>query len=437
MARADVLIARQKSRGIADKKIVSNLDTMVRNSEVYKNANDAQRKIMEREVRAKMGAEPRKAASIGRVLGVLKDIANVTRAEKLKIISRIRELGKDVGKELAKEIRAMKVNGQITTTQATNIISRLTNINPLNETSVSNFVDYMAEVFAKVKETNRQFLLRDLVKLVSAKAKTAKTESGKRRSKGLDSVGQAFFDAIKPIIKAAANNDVETLQKIKDNIDNDLIQELMIKTLNGQELTTRERVLLDQALAYDTFADLATMNIEQIQELYNQLKDKRTESIANLKSKRIERAEQVKAMHEDVDAQIKTGYSALYNEDGKLKDNNELRDDVKDIWNSFNKLKVWDGVKKLFGRYDFSVATSVFDFMRKNMLHIGTLSKILDKGGKFFTDNVYRALNNMDEKNLKGYFNQRDILDEMANKIEGIKKDLRNLNLRCLMRLSL
>jgi hypothetical protein len=422
MTKADKLIARQKRNRIEPNRIVSNLERMTR--EFYKdmNLNDAQRKIMEREVRAKMGVEPKKSVSIGRVIGALKDITNVTREEKLKIISRIRELSRNAAKELAKDIRAMAANGQITTAQATNIISRFANVNMLNDTSVSNFVDYMADVFAKVKEKNRQSLLNDLLKLVSNKAKAAKTASGKRRSKGLDDIGQSFFAAIKPIIKAAVNKDMDALEQIRKSIDEDLINEIIIKNLNGEELTSRERVLLDQALAYDTFADVANMDIEQIQELYDQLKDARTESIARLKSKRIERAEQVKALHEQADTEIKDGYGVLYNEDGKLKDNNELADDVRDIWNSFNKLKVWDGVKKLFDRYDFSVATSIFDFMRKNMLHIGTLSKILDKKGTFFTDNIYRALNNMDENNLKGYFNQREVLDEMANKIKGITK---------------
>ena len=148
MTKADALIARQKSRGIAEKKIVSNLDTMIRNSEVYKNATDAQRKIMEREARVKMGVGPRKAASIGRVIGVLKDITNVSRQEKLQIIARIRELSRDVAKDLSAEIKSLAKEGKITAIQAANIIARFGNVNLLNEVSVSNFVDYMAKVFA-------------------------------------------------------------------------------------------------------------------------------------------------------------------------------------------------------------------------------------------------------------------------------------------------
>ena len=132
MARADKLIASQKSKNIKEKTILTNLETKLRKEPAYINGTDAQRKIMEREVRAKMGAQPRKAASIGRVIGALKDITNVTREEKLKIISRIRELGRDVTKDLADEIRELASSGKITATQAASIVARTLKINPLN-----------------------------------------------------------------------------------------------------------------------------------------------------------------------------------------------------------------------------------------------------------------------------------------------------------------
>ncbi len=163
MAKADALIARQKSRGIADKKIVSNLDTMIRNSDVYKNATDAQRKIMEREARGKMGVGARKAASIGRVIGALKDITNVSRKEKLQIIARIRELSRDVAKDLAQDIRDLAKEGKISPVQAANIIAKFGNVNMLNEMSVSNFVDYMAKVFADADYDNKISVARSKI----------------------------------------------------------------------------------------------------------------------------------------------------------------------------------------------------------------------------------------------------------------------------------
>jgi len=154
MVKADELIARQKKRGIAESKIVSNLDTFIRNSEVYKEANDAQKKIMEREARNKMGVAPKKAVSIGRVLGSLKDITNISREEKMLVIKRIRDLSRDAAKDLAKEIREMATGSKITAVQAANIIARFGKVNMLNEVSVSNFVDYMAKVFANAEYAN-------------------------------------------------------------------------------------------------------------------------------------------------------------------------------------------------------------------------------------------------------------------------------------------
>lgn len=169
MAKAEKLIVRQKKKGISDKKIISNLDTMIRNAPIYldANTNDAQRKIMEREARARMGVAPRKAPSIGRVLGVLNDIKNVSREEKLKIISRIRDLSKDAAKDLIEEIRELASGGKITPTQSINIIAKFSKVNMLNEISVSNFVDYMAKVFSDAEYGNKISIAKD--KLKSAK----------------------------------------------------------------------------------------------------------------------------------------------------------------------------------------------------------------------------------------------------------------------------
>ena len=188
MTKADKLIATQKSKEIPEKKIVSNLDTMVRKFYQDMDLTDAQRKIMESEARARMGVEPRKAASIGRVIGVLKDITNVTREEKLKIISRIRELGRDVAKDLTSEIREMVKGGTITANQSADIIARFGKINMLNEKSVSNFVDYMAKVFANA-EYNSQ--LKDAL---STRKRLRSLSKNKEKAANLKSIASKFVE---------------------------------------------------------------------------------------------------------------------------------------------------------------------------------------------------------------------------------------------------
>ena len=171
MSKVDAMIERQKRRGVEDKKIISNVDTLVRNEEVYINADDAQKKILEREARVKLGVAPRRAPSIGRVLGALKDITNISRQEKLQVIKQIRELSRDAAKDLANEIKELAKTETITLNQAANIIARFGKVNMLNEVSVSNFVDYMSKVFENAEYVNK-------IEQVNSKLKTAKKNIG-------------------------------------------------------------------------------------------------------------------------------------------------------------------------------------------------------------------------------------------------------------------
>ena len=167
MGKVDDLIARQKSRNIDNAKIVRNVDTYIRNSEAYDNANDAQKKIMEREGRNKMQAPIRRAVSMGRVLGALKDITNISRQEKLQVIKQIRDLSRNAAQDLATEIRELGKSGKITLNQATNVIARFGKVNMLNEVSVSNFVDYMSKVFADAEYVSK-------IEQAKSRLKTAK-----------------------------------------------------------------------------------------------------------------------------------------------------------------------------------------------------------------------------------------------------------------------
>jgi hypothetical protein len=172
MDKVGAMIERQTRRGTPEARMISNIDTLVRNSEVYQNASDSQKKILEREARAKAGAPARRAPSIGRILGVLKDITNVSREDKLKIISQIRQLSKDAAKDLANEIRELAKTGKITTNQAANIIARFGKVNLLNEVSVSSFVDYMAKVFKNAEYAEQISRVESMLKTAKKNVQT-------------------------------------------------------------------------------------------------------------------------------------------------------------------------------------------------------------------------------------------------------------------------
>lgn len=249
MSKVDALIARQKKRGIEDAKIVKNLDTFIRNTEAYKNANDAQKKIMEREGRIKMGVAERRAPSIGRILGVLKDITNVSRQDKLKIISQIRQLSKDAAKDLAKEIRELASTGKITVNQAANVIARFGKVNMLSEISVSSFVDYMTKVFADAEYASKLSAAKNLKSSIASLSKNKEKNADLRElakqfveidPSMVDDI-DAYNDMASKIKEAVSGSSIKTQNvNLARTVDIENALEYISKTLDVQDKKMRE-----------------------------------------------------------------------------------------------------------------------------------------------------------------------------------------------------
>lgn len=249
MDKVNAMVQRQTARKTEQKRMVSNVDTLVRNSEVYQNATDAQKKILEREARTQAGATERRAPSIGRILGVLKDITNVSRKDKLKIISQIRQLSKDAAKDLAKEIKDLATQGKITVNQAANIVSRFGKVNMLSEISVSKFVDYMTKVFNDAEYNSKLGTAKSLKKDIK------KMSKDKNKNANLRDLGQKFSE-IDPSMVEDIDAYNEMAFKIKESIKGSSIRtpnvsfadmvninnasEYISKTLDAQDKMMRE-----------------------------------------------------------------------------------------------------------------------------------------------------------------------------------------------------
>ena len=126
-------------------------------SKVYENATDVQREKMVRDLRKKVGLKEKSSPSISRILGKVKDVKNILVSEKELLIKRIKDVRegatttikaiKLAQKEIIDGVKDLKKKGKITTTQLTNIISKLNRIDMLSESDVNEFFDYMAKVF--------------------------------------------------------------------------------------------------------------------------------------------------------------------------------------------------------------------------------------------------------------------------------------------------
>ena len=303
-------------------------------------------------------------------------------------------------------------------------------IDIVSQTDAKNFLAQAEKVFDIITEQRAKIkngLLKEMLILVNKKAATNKTGSGKVRSKGLDAQGQAFYKSIKPIVAAAIKNDTEAMLKIADELsDIEAIQDALDKESAGEDLTTLERALLDKVYAFDTFGDILNMELEEVQDLLDGLKGVRSASIIRLNEKRADRAAQREAMTAAANEQISRDFKALYNPDGSLKDKNELDNDKAMIWLAFKEGKIWSGVQQWLERYDF-FTSKISDYFRKKIAHLGALSNILDKTGTFFTDNLYRLMNRMDEVSKTGYLNEADHLDDLANSVKGITKGYKQI----------
>ena len=320
---------------------------------------------------------------------------------------------------------AMPVSQGYSETDIANAIAIVTNIKSKKDLPAA--VEKVLKKVEQQRERIRKRTIKDIISFVNAKAKIRKTRSNKSRSAGLDSQGQQFFKNAKEILKAlASDNPIETIAKIEETLVPELINEATQKELRGEKLTSKESNLLDLALAYDMFGDLNEMSLEDVQSLFEELKEARAESIARLNEIRQERAERAERLKSEADQQIEKDYDFLYETDSEgnkvQKTKGELEQDRAVLWNEFNKKKTWKGFKEVLKSYDFTKVPLITDYFRRRLAHLGSLTKILDSyTDGFFTKNIYDRLNIMSENSLRGYYTQQDVLDNLANSIEGVE----------------
>ena len=331
-----------------------------------------------------------------------------------------------------------------TQAQINNLISRV------GKSTVDTFqadTEYVMNVVEKQQQKMKKALVKDMLKLVKSKAMTAFTKSGKRRAKGLSKEGQSYFSAVKQVLMADADTLLEIQQKIQENsveISNLIQRQLDLKALTkadqkteaGKDLVKKltldqkEQALLNLALAFDSFGGVSNMNLEEVQELMQQVKDVRAESIAVFKSRRLARAEANRKMEEEADNQIKDTNPILFDKDGNVLNKNERDARKNEILSHFRNFEIGKGLSTLAESMKFTTASEYIKNFKLMLQHLGTLSNTLDRvtrGKDFFTKNVYAALNRMDDINNGGVFQTREKLDNIANTIPGITKGVREI----------
>ena len=293
----------------------------------------------------------------------------------------------------------------------------------IDNINFDNQVEQVQKLFDLV-DVQRSKMKNATVKRMLDKAKkyAKKKRTGKLVAKAgsVEAQGQTFFAEAAKILQYAYNNDTESMLNLAQELsDLDGIDEIVQKEINGEKLTQQEQALLDRVYAFDTFGDIMSMELEDVMTLEEAANDVKNESAVRLKNARLERSERYSKLSRESEAQIKKGFKELFTINGILKTANQLNKSSKAIYEEFKRNGTVAAVKKLIDDIGYSDYNPI-SLIRNLMLHMGTMSTILDKGGKFFTDNIVTPLKDSNENNLRGYQQQIQKLDELANAVKGI-----------------
>jgi len=242
----------------------------------YERADDVQRNEMERELRTELGEKLKKAPSVNKILGKIKNIVKVTVNEATALKEQIKlevKAAKDavkyineLRKNLSSEIAALEKGGKISARQAKTITNRLGKINLQNPVVVNRFVDYMTKVFndaeyadkIRIANENKNKIKRlykgnNVQATISTMAKNFLTLNPKKLS-DIDqylSISNQVLQAVmrtQPAVIKDVNKYIEAAAKEQaDKIKNDLLLEYQYLVDAG---------ILDDSMSYEDIIEV-------------------------------------------------------------------------------------------------------------------------------------------------------------------------------------
>ena len=179
-------------------------------------------------------------------------------------------------------------------------VAKLTKV--VNEVNEDNYIVKAQKVLDLVEEKREQIrkaTIREIIGFVKRSAKTYKTPGGRIRTRGLDAPGRAFFLEANRVLAAVFKKDQTDIMNIGFNLaNNPEVDIATAKLMNGENLTVKEQMLIDQKDAYDLFAPLSDMSLEQVEAVLEDLKVTAGFSRLNLKTIRMERAARLNALRQ-------------------------------------------------------------------------------------------------------------------------------------------
>ena len=343
----------------------------------------------------------------------------------------------EVQRKMRMAVRSMLPQSNNFTRGAVNRLTKL-----ITDTTEKNYPEQMAKLLKEIESKRAKMkreLLKNMIRLVEKKAKVAISPSNKRKSSGLDAIGQSYFAEVKRVLKLAISNDVDGLQVMINEINQVALEQAIEQVRINNDpnalaesktpLTTEQRKLIDKQMAIDSFGEVVGMELEDVNSLFNEVKLTRAESIARLNNKRAERRAKVTVIRDAFEAQMAMDYKELFYADGTVKSKGALTSARKNFREQMQDNGFFGGISSFLTQFVANnkyTTNSVRRFIRTNLTHFGAINNILDRGRKgIFTKTFFDRLNQMDEESKAGVFRTEDVLDGMAKSLGVAKKNWR------------
>tara|TARA_Y100000114_G_scaffold16149_1_gene13052 strand:- start:4229 stop:14029 length:9801 start_codon:yes stop_codon:yes gene_type:complete len=394
------------------------------------------------------------------LVGALNDLQNkkIFEAEKTQKlsdqISALKEKVKE-NKKQARDLKDIKLKVTREIKRATNALRALGvekysyasvqrliyKVNNANIDNIDTVLSAISNEFANIEKKEKVNKIKAIKKKIKDYAKVAKTRSGRRTSKGrIDAEGVKFFQDASRLIRVldAVKNDLgeEMLDAINTIVDltqamgkeqrDAYLEALKLDRKTKQAIGVAIRIIENSndvvAALPELLRGMENMSLEELIELERDIDTNKNNFARSLANKKALEKEAFEKKREEVVDQIKAEFEYFFieNDEGELVMKSQSRLDKEErnqLDEKRNKIK--DGLKGLSNR--LQNPASLFKGGPINYLaHLGTICSALDNipaGMKFFTENVYKALNKSYQSYLLGKERQLENLNRLAASI--------------------
>ena len=383
------------------------------NSQIFKN----QSKVIQRELIVALDNELniRSGKEITKEISELKKLIT-ERKNAIKDINKVKE-------QLRRYIRLNypKVN-DITTQEVNKLIAIVNSVKSPNEymaavESILNRIDLQNE------KTKTKLLSKLKKQILDVGGKPALTIKSQLRSRGVDAETGAFFQEAGILLGAIISNDVETIEKLRYELqERELeINEALLADRRGEVLTVEQQKLLNKTVAWQVFSDIKQLSLEEVEAIYEDFLLGRKIGRDLFSEARLERLKELETLSKQASKEVKKLAPELYNEDGVLKNDDRIQQDLLRIMTSISKGKVGKSLKilqtEILKPLILSTAKKLSALGRNYMGITRTVTNRLDAGiTEFFTTEIYRLLAFGEEAAHKGKFRFYDKLEAIAAK---------------------